>query len=168
MTDSIVCANCKMEKSLTEFYKNKRNKSGYFASCKKCVIIKTKELTQKYSELEVRETKNKKVCCCCKIEKSLDNFHKDKRQKNGSYPSCKLCKNAKVKELAHKYARQENKETKDKKVCSRCKIDKNISEYVKNRFQKDGYANECKNCRHNYYLACVEAKHLDKIKKNPL
>jgi hypothetical protein len=100
----------------------------------------------------------KKVCSKCKIEKSLDEFHKDNAQKSGYYPSCKVCKNAKVKELAHKYASQENRETKDTKVCSRCKIEKNISEYVNNRFQKDGKANECKNCRHNYYLASAEAR----------
>ena len=39
-----------MEKSLTEFHKDKSNKSGYHSSCKICQNIKAKELRQKYSQ----------------------------------------------------------------------------------------------------------------------
>src|SRR5688572_14297004 len=33
-----------------------------------------------------------KVCTKCKMEKSLVEFHKDKRNKSGCYSSCKTCK----------------------------------------------------------------------------
>lgn len=36
----------------------------------------------------------KKVCCICKIEKSLNEFYKDERTKDGLYRSCKLCHQA--------------------------------------------------------------------------
>ena len=52
-----VCTKCKMEKSLNEFHKDKRKKSGYQSSCKICKNIKAKELRQKYSRLETREDK---------------------------------------------------------------------------------------------------------------
>lgn len=40
-------------------------------------------------------TSTTKVCTKCKIEKSLDEFHKNSQQKSGYNPSCKNCKNKK-------------------------------------------------------------------------
>ena len=71
-----VCTKCKMEKSLTEFHKDKSRKSGYHSSCKTCKNIKAKELRQKYSRLETREIKDKKVCSCCKKEKNILRIYK--------------------------------------------------------------------------------------------
>ena len=31
-----MCSKCQMEKRLTEFHKDKHNKSGYYSSCKTC------------------------------------------------------------------------------------------------------------------------------------
>ena len=58
MEVSKVCTKCKMEKSLTEFHKDKSNKSGYRSSCKTCQNIKAKELRQKYSQ--TRDEGNKR------------------------------------------------------------------------------------------------------------
>jgi len=38
-----------------------------------------------------------KVCAKCKTEKPLEDFHKNRRSKNGLYSYCKPCSNAKVK-----------------------------------------------------------------------
>ena len=81
-----------MEKSLTEFYKDKSNKSGYHSSCKMCQNIKTKELRQKYSRLETREIKDKKVCSCCKKEKNVLEYSKNRCCKDGFASECKDCK----------------------------------------------------------------------------
>ena len=52
-----------MEKSLTEFHKDKSTKrAGIDLSCKTCQNIKAKELRKKYSQIETKETKDKKVC----------------------------------------------------------------------------------------------------------
>src|SRR5688572_3820429 len=99
-----------------------------------------------------------KVCTQCKIEKSLNEFHKNKRYKSGFHASCKLCKNTKVKELAVKYSRLDVRETKDRKVCGRCKIEKNISEYVKSRARKDGVDNVCKDCKNKYKKEYCKAR----------
>lgn len=32
-----------------------------------------------------------KICTCCKAQKSLDEFYKDARRKDGRYPNCKQC-----------------------------------------------------------------------------
>ena len=65
-----VCTKCKIQKRLTEFYKDKSNKSGYHSHCKSCQNIKAKELNHKYARLETRDVKDKKVCCRLKISKN--------------------------------------------------------------------------------------------------
>ena len=40
-----------------------------------------------------RLDKTMKVCTTCKVEKSFDNFYKDKRKKDGLHPRCKNCHN---------------------------------------------------------------------------
>src|SRR5688572_9090690 len=87
-----VCTKCKMEKSLIDFYKDKTKKCGYRMSCKKCYNIISKELTQKYSSLETREIKEKKVCSCCKKEKNVFEYPKNRCCKDGFDGECKICK----------------------------------------------------------------------------
>ena len=88
-----VCTKCNLRKSLTEFYKDKYQKSGYRYYCKKCHDITTEERIKKYSRLE---TKDKKVCIKCNLGKSLTEFYKDKCRKSGHQSLCKLCQ--------HKYS----------------------------------------------------------------
>jgi len=87
------CNKCKLEKRLTEFYKDKCTKSGYRSGCIKCYNITTEERIKKYSRLE---TKDKKVCIKCNLGKSLNEFYKDKCRKSGYRSHCKLCQ--------HKYS----------------------------------------------------------------
>src|SRR5688572_1727942 len=93
MEISKVCSQCKIEKSLTEFHKDKSRKSGYHSICKTCKTIKAKELRQKYSREENKEINDKKVCCCCKKEKSILEYVKNRCSKHGYARECKECKN---------------------------------------------------------------------------
>src|SRR5688572_25758500 len=92
------CTKCKMQKSLAEFNKDKSNKTGFFSWCKSCQNIATKERTQKYSRLETREKKDKKVCSCCKKEKDVLEYSKNRCKKDGFDNLCKDCKNKYKKE----------------------------------------------------------------------
>ena len=85
------CPECETEKSLNEFYKDKRSKSGYHSSCKTCCNIKAKELRQKYAMLEIRE-KDKKVCSRCKNEKNILDYPKNLYRRDGTTAECKACK----------------------------------------------------------------------------
>src|SRR5688572_9370789 len=93
METNKVCNKCNMKKSLTEFHKAKNNKSGYQYSCKTCANIKAKEFRLKYSRQDVRDEKDKKVCCRCKIEKNVLDYSKNRSQKDGLAGECKDCKN---------------------------------------------------------------------------
>src|SRR5688572_26275661 len=88
-----VCNKCSMEKNLTEFHKAKNNKSGHQYSCKTCANIKAKEFRLKYSQLKTREIKEKKVCSCCKDEKTILEYVKNKCCRDGFDSECKKCKN---------------------------------------------------------------------------
>ena len=93
MEPTKACSKCKTEKSLNEFYKDKYDKSGYYPICKICKRTKAKELAHKYSVLENREIKDKKVCFRCKVEKNVSEYHKNRYQKHGIDHECKDCKN---------------------------------------------------------------------------
>jgi transposase-like protein len=86
-----VCTNCKIQKSLIDFGKDKRSKSGHRYNCKACNNNKTKEFRLKYSQLKTRETKEKKVCGCCKVEKNILEYPKNRYAKDGVYSECKEC-----------------------------------------------------------------------------
>src|SRR5688572_14980315 len=86
-----VCTKCKMEKRTTEFPKDRSNKSGFFSWCKMCHNIKEKEFRQKYSRQETRDVKEKKVCSCCKKEKNILEYSKNRCCKDGFAPGCKDC-----------------------------------------------------------------------------
>jgi hypothetical protein len=80
-----------MEKSLTEFPKDKHKKSGYHSHCKMCNNIKAKKLSQKYSQIENKEIKEKKVCRCCKKEKTGLEYTNNRSRKDGLASECKNC-----------------------------------------------------------------------------
>src|SRR5688572_27107022 len=93
MDISKICTKCKLKKNLTEFCKDKRSKSGHRSSCKICSNIINKEWRQKYSQIANKETKDKKVCGCCKEERNIQEYSKNRYAKDGFESECKVCKN---------------------------------------------------------------------------
>src|ERR1043165_1490889 len=87
------CVECKMEKSWNEFHKDSSRKSGFRPNCKTCQNIRAKELSQRYSVLETREIKDKKVCYRCKIEKNVSDYMKSRGRKDGVDNKCRECAN---------------------------------------------------------------------------
>ena len=73
-----------------------------------------------------------KVCSKCKTEKPYEQFHKDKRRKDGIQSKCKEC----VREYDKKY-RQENKEKLKERLKNRRKENKEkFREWEKNKYNK--------------------------------
>jgi len=44
------CSNCKEEKPFTDFYENKRTKSGYSYYCKSCTALRSKRWAEAHPE----------------------------------------------------------------------------------------------------------------------
>src|SRR5688572_26983284 len=57
-----------------------------------CQNMKAKEQRQKYSRMETREIQEKKVCSCCKKEKNVLEYSKNRCQKDSLAGECKDCK----------------------------------------------------------------------------
>lgn len=50
----LVCSRCKVEKTVSEFYREPRRRSGYFGQCKPCCRQRTKFYKRLHSSPEVR------------------------------------------------------------------------------------------------------------------
>ena len=112
-----------------------------------------------------------KVCKGCGIEKPLDEFHKDKYQKDGKQVKCKMCKNAqaekwyeKNKEAKKEYNKEYREENKESvKECKKKYYEKNkeiIREYSK-KYMKEYYEKnkeEIKERNKKWYEKNKEAK----------
>jgi|GEM_PF-3043553 len=94
------CAKCGEIKPLTEFNKDSRAKDGYRTDCKAC----KQKLDEAYRELkrlerannpvntEVDSSTSMKKCSKCGELKSLTEFNKDSKTKDGYRSDCKVCK----------------------------------------------------------------------------
>ena len=78
-----VCTICKLKKSLIEFCKDKRSKSGHRSSCKICSNIINKEWRQKYSQIANKETKDKKFVVVVRKKGISKNIQKTGMLKTG-------------------------------------------------------------------------------------
>jgi hypothetical protein len=78
MYEKKVCTKCKIEKPLSEFSKNKRNKSGYEGRCKKCIT----EYQLAYREKFKEKLKEKNKIYRDKNKEKNKPYHKAYRENN--------------------------------------------------------------------------------------
>ncbi len=81
-----------------------------------------------------------KICSCCSLEKSFNNFHINKKGAYGLHNKCKDCRN------------NINKEknfiplTTGTKLCIKCNNSYSISEFSRDKSNKSGLQTYCKKC----------------------
>lgn len=87
-----------------------------------------------------------KKCGRCKLEKSLENFHKCSTLKGGLHTTCKLCVSHYKKKRA---AEMEllGRDVPDLVKCTRCFITKSRLDFGRNLQKINGLCSECKDCR---------------------
>lgn len=89
-----------------------------------------------------------KICRSCKTEQSLDNYNKNKRQKDGYATVCRICDKAYNKaNYRNRFPKKEIPE--GYKKCSRCKELKLSNEFSRRGIDK--LQSECKLCRLKIY-----------------
>jgi hypothetical protein len=126
------CSKCLIEKEVYEFHKHKATKDGYYYICKECRRVDTK---RKYYESIQREKVliDSKVCSSCKIEKDINNFHKQIGTKDGFRTECKECRSKDFKDKynnSDEFSEKHKKRTSDYRVSN---LEKN-NEYFKRRY----------------------------------
>lgn len=115
-----------------------------------------------------------KTCRTCTAEKAIDQFPKNKSNKDGFSNDCSICRNQKNRD-AHKAKREKEKLLnpdpiiKDgHKICYSCKIEKPFSKYGKNKHIVGGLENKCKDCRNAYQKIINNKKDPNKAAKRNL
>lgn len=93
-----------------------------------------------------------KICSKCGQEKDLQEFHRNKKSKDGRHSHCKACRLAHNKE----YNKRKYREMSPRiviattKTCPKCGQEKNIEEFHRSKRRKDGRYWCCKACRSEY------------------
>lgn len=109
-----VCRECQIVKPASEFYKRKENKDGLFHSCKACMDKRTNRNNHKRQAERRREKLIEegatKVCSKCGQEKSVEDFNKNSRKKDGLSDVCKACVSAAAQATRQKKLERQEKE----------------------------------------------------------
>jgi len=149
-----MCSNCKENKPVSEFYKEKGNKDGLRKQCKGCgkkSVEKNKErLFQEHIKFQLENPIYIKNCCICKKEKLISEFSKNKNCKDGLSVQCKSCAKQynleNAERLLQEHIKFQIEHPIEYKICTYCKIIKHISEFSKRKSSKDAFNFRCKTC----------------------
>jgi len=158
-----ICNRCGIEQSLDDFYTRKYSKDGYNNRCKTCCDLLRNKCTERLVHIEITE----KHCKSCNITKSVTEFYKNKRIKDGYGSACKQCSDKSKKNRSNNFV--EPSKNVIEKHCSTCDIIKSISEFNIDRYTKDGYSTTCKSCTnkrpHNRIIYNNVTHNLDETKQ---
>lgn len=89
-----------------------------------------------------------KKCCTCHDEKSLEEFSKNKRSKDGLSSACKSC----AKQMAREWRKKNKHDGRvvSNKHCSTCDKVKSANEFYNDKSRVDGLSNQCRKCVQKY------------------
>ncbi len=94
-----------------------------------------------------------KICKICNINKTFENYHKDKTTKDGYYSRCKEC--------VKKRERKKNFTTESHIICKTCNILKPLKSFYKNSTCINGYSPNCKECKNYKNSTYLEKQRLN-------
>jgi hypothetical protein len=83
------CSRCKQEKLIAEFSKDSTQPTGLNYQCKSC----RKEINKKSYNKTKTTTDTHQICTKCLDTKTIEDFYKDPRSRNGYMRKCKNCHN---------------------------------------------------------------------------
>lgn len=113
-----------------------------------------------------------KTCNICSMEKSLEDFQKSAKSKDGRYGSCKECTNElnrlrrnDLKEKNSKRTIEEIRLTTPTKKCSKCKETKTSDNFNRCNLYGDGLQEKCRSCD-NKWVAEWNKANAEAVKKN--
>jgi 5-methylcytosine-specific restriction endonuclease McrA len=87
-----------------------------------------------------------KRCSKCRMEKGIDEFPRNKSERDGLFHYCKTCSAELSRKQRAKNAAQESRLVVTEKRCPKCKTVKPISEFYQSKYTRDGFAGHCKSC----------------------
>ncbi len=145
MCESKVCTKCGIEQPLDNFYEQKTRKTKYRSICKTCSKLQDNERIEKFIYVKITE----KYCKQCNTIKSVTEFYKNKRIKDGYSSACKQCSDKSKKDRANNYTKSSKNII--EKRCTKCNIIKPVSKFRLYKYNKDGYSYICTSCMKQLY-----------------
>jgi len=109
-----------------------------------------------------------KICSCCKEEKGIDKFYKDKSKKSGAHHRCIECDKKREKLRDRRTSKTKTiikSDKQDHKICIKCGEEKHIDLFQRDYTRPMGRINICLVCRNlerKYYNADESLKSLSK------
>lgn len=131
------CTICNLELSIDSFYRDRTpiHSISYISKCKKCY---NKQILYR-KKIEPSTSIISKKCSICNIEKSIDNYYKSYRHKDGYFKWCNKCHDIKAKNKGNnqkikrtqEYMKEYNKKKLEDAVYQlkytvRCSLNKNL------------------------------------------
>lgn len=144
------CAKCKLSRPRDDFHNDRRHADGKNTWCKSCKNVWTENYREPFPESE--EVHRTKTCTRCDLRRPLTDFHRDKRRKDGRFPTCKDC----IK-TTHQVSGIERPPVSEIRECSSCKMSRPVREFSRDSQRVDGVHPQCKMCRKAYYQRNREA-----------
>ena len=90
-----ICKKCNIEKDINDFVKNKNCRDRHEGTCKECKNLIRQERYKNYC-IEKGNNLAFKICSKCNAKKSIDEFAKDLKARDGRRNSCKQCDNKRI------------------------------------------------------------------------
>lgn len=131
----MTCIRCGLDLPLDSFTRDKRHKDGYLRSCKECNKPKS------YIYVET------KICSKCGETKPRNAFGKSSRSRYGLKETCTDCEKARGKAYREAMKNRTDLPVLTEKRCFDCEQVKPVSEFYRSRHRKDGYTENCIECR---------------------
>lgn len=169
-----VCCDCKTEKLIENYDKNKTNCDGRLNRCKKCETKRRNKLKQERSkqfteDYYTKVESNEKQCSQCKELKQLKYFGKDKNRHDGYHCFCKNCQKensqrnrdtSNVSSWGLEYYQRTKGDYKKCAVCEELKLCRN---FHRNRHSQDGYHYTCKICTKEKNYKSYEKRYVETL-----
>jgi len=150
------CNLCNRELPIAKFYKNRRFKDGFNATCIECEKNRQKNYIYKWKEkfYEINKDLVEKECIGCYRILPVFYFNKNKRRKDGLTSTCKDCEKKRLDKYIQKWEVERKKKKDDlftlfptfEKRCNTCKRILSASQFYPKARSKDGLSSNCNEC----------------------
>ncbi len=148
------CSKCNEDKPIGEFYITRRNKDGYYCSCKSCVKKQKQSYHKRLASRSAREIAHikSKRCPKCVEVKFVSAFFKAIGKRDGYRAICKECDSKNAVEYRKKIVDREFEDiqTTGKKRCWMCNKYLPVEEFNYARSNYDGLSSYCQECGKKY------------------
>jgi len=141
-----ICSSCKVDKPVSQFYKDVRKSLGVSHKCKTCKNADIANLRLRRANTE-KVIPEEKRCPRCETVKSCKEFSNSKVCKDGLYPYCKICAKAMI--VARQTMNASNPiilDVSGTKTCITCNIEKPYTAFRINNKTADSISQSCTEC----------------------